>query len=204
MDEAEHSEGWTAATGVVPLADQVELDDIDLLREIAHPVRGAVLRRLKTPRTVAELAALMDAPVTRLYHHVNKLIDLGLIQVVATRQVGAVTERRYQVTALSFTLDPQLFETSDRSEMAFALGSLFDIAKLGLQRSVEAGMQFELDNAGTHYALSLGEIHLSNTRRDELLRRLNDVVRDFASDLTDDDPHANHITLFIAAFPETT
>lgn len=164
--------------------------------------RGAVLRRLRTPRSVAELASLMDVPVTRLYHHVNKLADLGLIQVVATRQVAAVTERRYQVTARSFSLSPQLFDAEDRTEMVLALGSLFDLAKLGMQRSVEAGLRV----AGTdeHVVLSLGEIHVSDERRRELLERLEQVITEFRSDLHDDDPHANHMTLFIAAFPEVT
>ena len=196
----EVSEGWVAPAGVLPLAEELELDDVDVLREVTHPVRGAVLRRLRTPRSVAELASLMDVPVTRLYHHVNKLADLGLIQVVATRQVAAVTERRYQVTARSFSLSPQLFDAEDRTEIAVALGSLFDLAKLGLQRSVEAGLRV----ADDHVVLSLGEIHVSDERRRELLERLEQVITEFRSDLHDDDPHANHMTLFLAAFPEVT
>jgi predicted ArsR family transcriptional regulator len=196
------SGGWEASTAAVPLVERIELDDLDLLREATHPVRGAILHRLRTPRSAAELAELMDVPVTRLYHHVNKLAGLGLIQVVATRQVAAATERRYQVTARSFSLAPELFDTSDRTELALALGSLFDMAKLGLQRSIEAGLR--LDDPETQVALSLGEIHLSDERRSELLRRLEGLVGEFGSDLADDDPDANHVTLFVAAFPRTS
>ncbi|MFK8023010.1 MAG: helix-turn-helix domain-containing protein [Ilumatobacter sp.] len=200
MDAAEDRDaGWTP-TESATLAERLELDDLDLLREVTHPVRGAVLRRLKTPRTVAELATIMGTPVTRLYHHVNKLADLGLIHVVATRQVAAVTERRYQVTARSFSLDTRLFETSDLAEISMALGSLFDLAKIGLQRSIEAGLRFEADDRRS--AISLGEIHLSDERHRQLIERLNSVVADFTSDLDDDDPAANHVTLFVSAFPD--
>lgn len=187
--------------GAAPLVDRIELDDVDLLREVTHPVRGAVLRRLRTPLTVAELAALMDVPVTRLYHHVNKLADLGLIQVVATRQVAAVTERRYQVMARSFELATELFETADRRELAFALGSLFDIAKLGLQRSVEAGLDAE--RMEEHVVLSLGELRLSDARRAELLRRLEELADEFRSDRSVDDADGSAVSLFVAAYPET-
>lgn len=204
MASIEDKDGWRPSPEAKVLADRVELEDLDLLREVTHPVRSAVLRRLKSPHTVAELAELMDTPVTRLYHHVNKLVALGLIQVVATRQVAAATERQYQVTALSFSLDPLLFETSDPTEIALALGSLFDIAKHGLQQSVEAGLRFEADDADARSTVTLGEIHLSDDRHRELIERLNNVVTEFPSDLADDDPKANHVTLFIAAFPETS
>lgn len=194
-------QGWHRAEGVGDPADRLDLDDLDIVSDLTHPVRGAVLRRLKHPRTVAEIAELMDVPVTRLYHHVNKLADLGLIRVVATRQVAAVTERRYQVVAKSFGLDPKLLDTFDDREMSTALGSIFDVAKLQLQRSIEAGA-FHGESNEYSSTLSLAEVHLSTGRLTELIERLEAIVKEFSSDLTDDDPDAHTVTLFVAAFPE--
>jgi DNA-binding transcriptional ArsR family regulator len=180
----------------------MDLDDLDLVHDLTHPVRGAVLRRLKHPRTVADVAELMDVPVTRLYHHVNKLADLGLIRVVATRQVAAVTERRYQVVAKSFGLDPKLLNTFDDREMAIALGSIFDVAKTQLLRTIEAGAFHDL-TSDPDSTLSLSEIHLSTERLHELVQRLDGIIKEFSSDLDDNDPEATTVTLFIAAFPDS-
>ena len=192
---------WIPAPDARPIADRLDLDDVDTLREVTHEVRGAILRRLKDPRTVAELAASMDVPVTRLYHHVNRLHDLDLIQVVSTRQVAAVTERRYQVVARTFGFDPEKMESLDHRELAVALGGLFDVAKLGFQRMVESGAleQHDADDMGT---LSLAERSLSVERHRELVRRLSELVEEFESDRDMDAPDAISATILIAAFPE--
>lgn len=194
--------GWTPCDDAAEMLDRYEFDDLDLMAELTHPIRGIVLRRLKEPRTVAELAELMDVPVTRLYHHVNRLNDNGLIQVVATRQVAAVTERRYQVVAKTFAINRELFNTLDNRELSLALGSVFDVAKLGFQRVVDRGGYRGIGSLEEHSLLSLGEINLSAGRRQELMRRLRGVIAEFESDLPADDPAATSITLFVAAFPE--
>ncbi len=112
----------------------LELEDLDLLAEITHPIRGRIVRNLDSPRSAAELAELLDAPITRLYHHINRLEQAGLIAVQATRRVGAATQHRYQVVAKSFTLASHLYDELDGSELAQALGSLFDVAKIRLQQ----------------------------------------------------------------------
>lgn len=184
-------------------AEQLDLDDLDLLTELTHPTRSRIIRSLKQPRTVAEVAEQLDMPVTRLYHHVNRLESLGFIRVVATRRVAAVTERRYQVSAKSFSVADDLFESADKSELAAALGALFDVAKLRFQREVEHGESMQSDDREERSMLSLGAAHLSPARRDELLARLRAVVDEFHSDVADDDPDATQMSVFIAAFPET-
>lgn len=197
-------EGWLPVEGATEPADKMEIHDIDVMLEATHPIRGLVLRRLKHPHTVAEVAAAMQVPVTRLYHHVNRLVDAGLIRVVATRQVAAVTERRYQVTARSFGLHRDVFESSDRKELALAMGSIFDLAKIGLQRLIESGGYDEVDpgDESGHSAISLGEIHLTDERRRELMQRLESLFQEFTPAGSEEGPDTTPITLFVAAFPE--
>lgn len=197
-------EGWQAVDGLEPQVERRDLNDLDLMSEVTHPIRGMILRRLKEPRTVADLAALLDVPITRLYHHVNRLVDAGLIRVVATRQVAAVTERRYQTVALSFGVDAELLNSTDRRELSAALGSLFDVAKIGFQRFVESGAFSANDDDDSDTVLSLAEVHLTEPRRSELMRRLTEVLEEFRSDATDTDPDAAHVHLFIAVNPEAT
>lgn len=203
-DEDPSNAGWVPVPGVGDPLELFEMDDLDLLAHVTHPIRGAILRRLKEPRTVAEVAAAMDAPVTRLYHHVNKLEESGLIRVVATRQVAAVTERRYQAAGRSFRIARSLVETSDDRELALALSSLFDVAKLGFQRTVESGRYRDMEHLEEHSILTLGELALTPDRRKELIHRLRAVVDEFHSELDINDPAAEHVALFIAAYPETS
>ena len=180
-------------------AERVRFDDLSFIDDVGHPTRGRLLRRFREPRTVAEVAELLDVPVTRLYHHVNQLVDRGLIRAVATRLVGARTETRYQVVARSFEIDSDVLESGDSGQLATALGSLFDIAKHEFQRQVE-----EHDYRPRHdedSILSLGEVVLTPDRRADLVGRLRALVEEFASDIDEADPEATRTTLFISAFP---
>ena len=199
---ASDADGWVPSPEAAPITDRFNLDDVDLLRELTHEVRGAIMRRLKDPRTVAEIASAMNVPVTRLYHHVNRLHQLGLIQIVATRQVAAVTERQYQVLAKTYGLDPDKLGSLDRRELAVALGGLFDTAKLGFQRMVESTGMEHLGDDDDHGVLSLSEKFLSPERREQLVRRLSELVEEFESDRDEGDLDAVALSVFVAAYAD--
>jgi len=187
---------WEAVPGVEEPVDRFELDDLDLLSDLTHPVRGVIVRRLKDPHSVAELAALLDVPVTRLYHHINRLESAGIIRVVATRRVGAATERRYRSSGKSYGLDSRLLDSIDDAELAHAFGALFDVAKLGMQRWVESG-GIHRSEADNEMVLSLGDLRLGPAGRLELLDRLKQIIEGYASE-----PDGAPFTLFVAAYPE--
>jgi DNA-binding transcriptional ArsR family regulator len=185
-------------TGAGEPADELAVDDLGLIDEVTHPMRGKLFRRLKTPRSAAELAHLLDVPVTRLYHHLNQLEARGLIRVVATRRAGAVTERRYQVVAKSLRLDESVLPDLAPGDLARAAGALFDGAKLGLQRAIETG-QLTGPGGGEQSLLSFNEISLSVEHRAELVARLKALIDEFDA-LGDDAADGERFTLFTAAF----
>ncbi len=194
--------GWVPVEGVGEPDEMLELRELDLLSEATHPVRSRIVRALRHPRTAADLAELLDVPVTRLYHHINRLEELGFIRVVATRKVAAVTERRYQVVAKGLHIDKRLFESSDRRELAQALGSLFDVTKLSFQREVEHGLLGDPADPDTSI-LSRGQIFLSPARVTELHERMKAMIDDFTSDAEEDDPDGQRLEVFIAVFPSS-
>ena len=210
-DKGDSGQGWVPVAGAGDPLERIEFDNLDFVADVTHPVRGRIYRAMKEPRTIAEVAALLDAPVTRLYHHVQRLEDSGLIRVVATRQVGSVTERRFHVVAKGLGIAQEFIESSDPAEAAAALGSLFDFAKVGLQREVELGT-FLQDRDDDSSIISLGDMRLSPERRKELVVRLSAVVEDFVSEefeSADDasegeDDDAVQMTLFVAAYPQST
>jgi DNA-binding transcriptional ArsR family regulator len=73
------------------------------LRAIADPLRATVLDLLlERAATVAELAAAVQRPKSTVAHHVNVLVEAGMLRVVRTRRVRAIDERYYGRTARVF------------------------------------------------------------------------------------------------------
>ncbi len=60
-------DGWAPVDGRTDIEDRREIIDIEMAEHITHPTRGRLLRRLKHPRSAAELAERLAVPVTRLY-----------------------------------------------------------------------------------------------------------------------------------------
>lgn len=222
--------GWVSTDPDWSPADRLVLDRLDLLDEVVHPIRGAIVRRLRRPMTVGELADDLAVPVTRLYHHVHRLDGAGLIRVEATRKVGGVVERRYRAVARRFELDPERYRDAPPGDVARALGSLFDVSRTALEREIELGA-LDTDDLDDRAAITLAELRLTPARRRALLERLGALVEEFADDANvpdtdaaqdrlDDDPTsepgndgaaegappaapAAPFRLFVAAFPLT-
>jgi DNA-binding transcriptional ArsR family regulator len=73
------------------------------LRAIADPLRAMILDLLlERAATVAELAGAVQRPKSTVAHHVNVLVEAGMLRVVRTRRVRAIDERYYGRTARVF------------------------------------------------------------------------------------------------------
>lgn len=140
---------------------------VDLL---LHPVRLRIVqaflgdRALTTSQLRAEIA---DVPAGSLYRHVARLVEAGVLSVVAERRVRGALERTYvlRVTGAHITLDElDAMSQDDHREafMAFVAGLLGDF-----DRYVDGG---DVDYArdGVSYAMSalwLDDTELATLRR---------------------------------------
>jgi DNA-binding transcriptional ArsR family regulator len=78
------------------LPDTVEVSTPGQLRAIADPLRSTLLDLvLERAATVSELAAAVGRPKSTVAHHVNVLVEAGMLRVVRTRRVRAIDERYY-------------------------------------------------------------------------------------------------------------
>ena len=85
------------------LADRIALTRPAEVKAIGHPLRTTILGLLhERAATVSELAVAVDRPKSTVAHHVNVLVDAGMLRVVRTRRVRAVDERYYGRTARTF------------------------------------------------------------------------------------------------------
>jgi DNA-binding transcriptional ArsR family regulator len=85
------------------LADRLVVTAPAQLRALADPLRATILDLLlERAATVGELAAAVRRPKSTVAHHVNVLVDAGMLRVVRTRRVRAIDERYYGRTARVF------------------------------------------------------------------------------------------------------
>jgi DNA-binding transcriptional ArsR family regulator len=85
------------------LADDAVVTAPPQLRAMADPLRSTILDLLlERAATVSELASAVGRPKSTVAHHVNVLVDAGLLRVVRTRRVRAIDERYYGRTARLF------------------------------------------------------------------------------------------------------
>jgi DNA-binding transcriptional ArsR family regulator len=85
------------------LAEDLEVSSPAQLHAMAGPLRSTILDLLlERAATVSELASAVGRPKSTVAHHVNVLVDAGMLQVVRTRRVRAIDERYYGRTARLF------------------------------------------------------------------------------------------------------
>jgi hypothetical protein len=101
---------------------------------LLHPVRLRIVqaflgdRALTTSALATELA---DVPATSLYRHVARLVDAGVLAVVAERRVRGALERTYVLRASAALITPDQLATMSADDlrqafMAFVAGLLGD------------------------------------------------------------------------------
>ena len=82
------------------LADRIDADTPARLKALGDPLRQLLLDLvLERAMSVTELAERVGRPRGSVAHHVDLLVDVGLLQVVRTRKVRAMVERFYGRTA---------------------------------------------------------------------------------------------------------
>ena len=144
---------------------------------LLHPVRLRIVqaflgdRALTTSALAAELA---DVPAASLYRHVARLVDAGVLAVVAERLVRGALERTYvlRVGAASIGLDEvDAMSTEDHQQafMAFVAGLLGDFDRY-LARDDRDLLR---DGAGYRMAA----FWLDDAEYAELLRELTRVLQ---------------------------
>jgi helix-turn-helix protein len=91
---------------------------------VLHPVRLRIIQAFLGDRalTTSELRGeLGDVPAASLYRHVAKLVDAGVLSVVAERRVRGAVERTYvlRTSAASVRVDELADMSADEHRQAF-------------------------------------------------------------------------------------
>lgn len=118
-------------------AEVLEINDLETMKLLTHPARLAIIEALSEPRSVKEIAEVLEVPRTRLYHHIKLLEERGILRVASTRKKGALEEKLFDTTAHSFSPGAELLESDDRPERVEAIvAAVLDSTREDLRRSL--------------------------------------------------------------------
>jgi DNA-binding transcriptional ArsR family regulator len=153
------------------LGDDLRSEIVVILREHAH--------------SITELAEKLGLPKGTVGHHVKVLEKAGLIRVVRTRQVRALTEKLYGRTARLF-----LFKSSDDADGE----DVRNVAAASLRTAVEEMLPLDDDDRTTFAVL---RVRLADADARRFVRRLEKLHEDFiAADRQDGEPYGLAGALF--------
>lgn len=166
-----------------PLADTLEVDALQAHRALGDPLRARILALLlERAATGKQLSEALDRPPGTVGHHLGVLEDAGLIRVVRTGQVRAITTKYYGRTARTFLL-------------GHGDGPLGDEASFLGQAHREAAAGAGIAPGG---GSTLRYARIPADRADEWMARLGDLATQFAAQ-----PREGDVTygLVVAIFP---
>jgi DNA-binding transcriptional ArsR family regulator len=162
------------------------VEDPRQLRALGGEVRARIAMLLRDrAASITELAQALDIPKGTAGHHVKVLEQAGLIRVVATRRVRAVTEKYYGRVARLFVLksDDSLPDELRGGELA---------ARLLRQAADEITA-----TQGDKDASALVHVRLRPSDVRRFQRRLNRLAADFQrADAVEGEMHALAYALF--------
>jgi DNA-binding transcriptional ArsR family regulator len=172
--------------------DSYRISDLEQIKALSHPLRMRIIETLAAaePMTTKQVAEALGEKPTRLYHHVDKLLQVGLIRLTHTRQNRGTTEKYYEAIAKQFRAGPDLFGDDDpggqRDAIRPMIHTVFDNTIAEMLRLVDAAEPGDkLEDIGM---LSYIEMHLEQEQIDVVQQKLKDVldylesIKDPASD----------------------
>jgi DNA-binding transcriptional ArsR family regulator len=158
------------------MKDLLYVEGFEQAEALLKPQRVEVLRHLAEPSSCTEVGVKLDQTPQRVYYHVKRLVDAGLVTQVSERRVRGIVEGIYQATARSYWLSPQLVGTigGRRTRDELSLGYLIELVE-DVQQDLATidKTRPELPTLGVS-----GRIALPAARRKEFFDELRTTLQD--------------------------
>ncbi|HEX4701173.1 MAG TPA: helix-turn-helix domain-containing protein [Pseudonocardiaceae bacterium] len=167
------------------MRDLLYLERVEQAETLLKPQRIELLRQLAEPRSCTEVAARLDQTQQRVYYHVKRLVEHGLVTQVAERRVRGINEGVYQATARAYWLSPRLVgrigqrQQRDEASLGYLLDLMedvqSDVAALHAQavrRAAGPADEPDLPSLGVS-----GEIRVRPDRRPEFMADLKAALQ---------------------------
>jgi DNA-binding transcriptional ArsR family regulator len=181
------------------MRDVLYLEEIEQAEALLKPQRVEVLRQLAEPRTCSEVAERLGQTPQRVYYHVKRLVEAGLVDQVSERKVRGVHEGIYQAGARSYWLSPRLVGHLGLRKVRdqLSLGYLLD-----LMEEVQADIAALDRTASELPSIGLsGEIRVRPEHRQEFLTELQGLLQNLFTRYGGAEGDA--FKLALACYPQT-
>ncbi len=192
---------------------EFNINDLETLKVLADPLRLNIVELCtQAPRTVKQVASVLNLPPTKLYYHIKQLEERSLIRVVDTRIVSGIVEKQYQAAAFNYRVDRELFSLTSQAGkegLNVMLAGLFDDTREDIRNSAEADVldvsPDDDDDKPLNRSLliSRNTFHLPPDVAEDFYHRLKALVREYTdtedSTVDSEQPYG----LLIALYPST-
>lgn len=166
------------------------INDLDTLKVMADPLRLQIAELItQAPRTVKQVAAVLNLPPTKLYYHIKLLEEKSLIRVVDTRIVSGIVEKQYQAAAFHYRVNPELFSLTSQAGkegLNVMLTGVFDDTREDIQQSADADVldvspELEDDKPlNRSLLLARSALRLPPEQAEDFYHRLKALVNEYA------------------------
>ncbi len=164
------------------IPDEIQIDSLEEFDALISPLRLRLAEIFREPATVKHAAAVLDVPATRLYYHVNALVDRGLVVVVEERKVGTMTERLFQTAAKSFRPSPDFLEKYGQEGLLEVIRLTFAEAENELRSAVEEGIVTLDEDDVERTVIGYSSMRVSEETLRDMVARINEVISDVPHD----------------------
>lgn len=211
--EATPDESAQSAVTEPPLdyVEEREVVDLETLRVLADPLRLAIIGAFpndaarRRPMSVKEIAERIDEGQTKLYRHVKKLEDAGLIYVAETRVVSGIIEKRYLPAQKRLVFSGSLLgQEAEPDDFTDTFEALMDAVRDRLRTEIRAGrVQLSTPPEGPDLSPQIGSIRVNMTL--ERYLKLQAAVLDLIDNIgpSDEGPDTLVVQLHAVLFAST-
>lgn len=163
-----------------PAREVMILTELEQIKVLADPLRIRILEEFFEERTTKQVADRIGEKATKLYHHVEALKNVGLVELTRTRQNRGTLEKYYLAAACQFTADSRAFcagedsNDEERDTLRSVISTILDTTSaemLHLAESKDAARKIQ-----TEGLLSFVEVCGDKEQIVELRRRLRAVL----------------------------
>lgn len=153
------------AAGEAPIADRAQI------RALAAPARQEIVDALETAgaSSVAAIAALLGRPADALYHHLRRLVRVGLVRETGRARQGRHVFARYDLTRRPMRIS---YEPPVRSaDLAAVFGAAQRLAWRDFRRTLIAG-----DGVRSGPRRTLWGARVTGWATPQTLKRINQIL----------------------------
>ncbi len=188
------------------MKDTMVLKDLEQVKIFAHPLRAKLVEAFADePRTAKQVAEIIGQKPTKLYHHVEALERVGLIELVKTQKKRGTVEKYYRTVAKRFSLDSRLFQMKANGkkilgEFRATVQTMFDNTIQEINESISERLICP-DRKETEATIARKHIHTTRENVQKLEKKIRKLLDSLAA--AEDKKGDMEYRLMLAFYPLT-